>query len=211
MKIDAYSHILPPRYFKRMQDIAVDPGSLTRWLNLSALHDVEFRLAMMDEFGADFQQVLTLSSPPIELLAEPEESPELARLANESMAELCEQHPARFPMFVASLPMNNVEACLTEAAYAIDHLGACGVQVFTNMNGIPLNDERFSAIFRDLAGRDLPSGCIPPGVEPRPTMSRRTPRSSRSGGRWAGRTKPAPQWPGWSSPASSMSTPASRS
>ena len=156
MKIDAYSHILPPRYFKRMQELVVDPGSLKRWLNLPALHDVESRLAMMEEFGPDLQQVLTLSSPPIELLAAPEESPELARLANESMAELCQQHPTRFPMFVASLPMNNAEGCRIEAAYAIEKLGACGVQVFTNVNGVPLDDERFTDVFRDMARRSLP-------------------------------------------------------
>lgn len=156
MKIDVYSHILPPRYFKRMQDFITDPAAMKRWLELPALHDVESRLAVMNEFGPDFQQVLTQSSPPIELLAGPQESPELARLANESMKELCEQHPDRFPDFVAALPMNNVEACLDEAAYAIDQLGAVGIQVFTNVNGLPLDDPRFRPIFDDIARRDLP-------------------------------------------------------
>ncbi|QYN39840.1 amidohydrolase [Pseudonocardia sp. DSM 110487] len=156
MKVDAYSHILPAPYFERMRELAVDPGALKRWLELPALHDVDERLRMMDEFGDDYQQVLTLSSPPIELLAGPSESPALARLANESMRELCEKHPDRFPAFVASLPMNNPDAALDELASAIDDLGARGVQVFTNVSGKPLDDPAFRLVFDEMARRDLP-------------------------------------------------------
>ncbi|MFI7127176.1 amidohydrolase family protein [Nonomuraea sp. NPDC050153] len=156
MKIDAYSHILPAPYFERMRELAVDPGALKRWLELPALHDVDARLRMMDEFGDGYQQILTLSSPPIELLAGPTESAALARLANESMLELCEKHPDRFPAFVASLPMNNPDAALDELAFAIDDLGARGVQVFTNVNGRPLDDPAFAAVFDEMARRDLP-------------------------------------------------------
>ena len=54
MKIDAFSHILPRRYFDEMQRFVKDPGSLKRWLELDALHDVEARLEMMEEFGTGF-------------------------------------------------------------------------------------------------------------------------------------------------------------
>lgn len=155
-KIDVYSHILPPAYFAEMQKHVKDPGALKRWLELPALHEVEPRLEMMASFGDDLQQVLTLSSPPIELLAGPEESPALARLANETLRELVDQYPDRFPWFVASLPMNNSEACLTEIDYAIDELGAVGVQVFTNVNGGPLDAPELAPIFDEMARRDLP-------------------------------------------------------
>lgn len=156
MKLDAYSHFLPRRYFDTMRRYVVDPGALKRWLDLSALHDLDARLRMMEEFGDGYQQVLTLSSPPIELLAGPEESWRLARLANECLCEIRERHPARFPAFVASLPLNSPEASLAEIRYAIDELGARGVQVFTNVNGVPLDDPRFEPIFAELARRDLP-------------------------------------------------------
>lgn len=156
MKLDAYSHILPARYFARMRELAVGSGALKRWLELDALHDLDARLRMMDEFGDGYQQVLTLSSPPVELLAEPEGSAQLARLANESLHELCEQHPDRFPAFVASLPMNNPDAALAEIAFALDDLGARGVQLFTNVNGRPLDDPAFHGVFAEMARRDLP-------------------------------------------------------
>ncbi|UFU07003.1 amidohydrolase family protein [Ruania halotolerans] len=156
MKIDAFSHILPPRYFEVMQGMVRDPRALKRWLTLPALYDVDARLAMMEEFGPDFSQILTLSSPPIELLAEPDSSGALARLANETLAELVTQHPRRFPAFVASLPLNNVAASLAEIEYAIDELGAVGVQMFTNVNGVPIDDPQFEPIYAAMARRDLP-------------------------------------------------------
>jgi len=156
VRIDAYSHILPARYFARMRELVVDAGALRRWLELLALHDVESRLQMMAEFGEDYQQILTLSSPPIELLTGPEDSPALARLANESMKELCDAYPDRFPAFVASLPMNNPETCVAEIGHAIDALGARGVQVFTNVNGMPLDDPSLEPVFAEVARRDVP-------------------------------------------------------
>ncbi|ADD45234.1 amidohydrolase family protein [Stackebrandtia nassauensis] len=156
MKIDAYSHILPAPYFERMRQLVANPGMFKRWLELPALHDIDVRLRMMEEFGDDYQQVLTLSSPPIEVLATPEQSPGLARLANESMLELCQKYPERFPAFVASLPMNNPDAVFEELDYAIDELGARGVQVFTNVNGKPLDEPEYLEIFERMAQRDLP-------------------------------------------------------
>jgi aminocarboxymuconate-semialdehyde decarboxylase len=156
VKVDAYSHILPPQYFQRMQDFVTDRGALRRWLELPALHDVDSRLRMMDEFGPDFQQVLTLSSPPIELLAGPGDAAELAKLANDEMRELCERYPERFPDFVAALPLNAPDAALVEIERAVDELGARGIQVFTNVNGTPLDDPRFLPIFDEMARRDLP-------------------------------------------------------
>ncbi|MBO3734424.1 amidohydrolase family protein [Glycomyces niveus] len=156
MKIDAYSHILPPRYFEAMREHAPDLKALKRWLTIPALHDVDARLRMMDEFGPDYQQILTLSSPPVETIAGPEESWRLARLANEEMRSLVDEHPSRFPAFVAALPLNDIEASLAEMRYAIDELGAVGVQVFTNVNGVPLDDPRFAPVFAEAAGRGLP-------------------------------------------------------
>ncbi|MET8689969.1 amidohydrolase family protein [Streptomyces sp. NPDC004732] len=156
MKIDAYSHILPAPYFARMRELALDQGMFKRWLELPALHDVDARLRMMDEFGDGYQQVLTLSSPPVELLAGPGESAALARLANTSMRELCDRHPDRFPAFVAALPMNDPDATMTELGHALDDLGARGVQVFTNVGGRPLDDPEFAPVFDEMARRDLP-------------------------------------------------------
>jgi predicted TIM-barrel fold metal-dependent hydrolase len=122
---------------------------------LPAIIDVDARLRLLDGFQ-DLQQVLTLANPPIELVASPDTSPGLARIANDELAEICRRHPDRFPTFAASLPMNNIEATLAEIDRAIDQLGARGIQVFTNVCGKPLSAAEFRPVFRRIAEHDLP-------------------------------------------------------
>jgi hypothetical protein len=54
--------------------------------------------------------VLTLSNPPIETIAGPGDAPSLARVANDELKKICETRPDKFPAWVASLPLNNVQA-----------------------------------------------------------------------------------------------------
>ncbi|HYC12932.1 MAG TPA: amidohydrolase family protein [Stellaceae bacterium] len=155
MKLDIFPHIFPRAYFDKMVEVAPDRGAIKRWLNIPVLYDLEARLRMMEEFR-DYRQILTLSLPAIEFVAPPDKSPELARIANDGMAEIVAKRPDRFPGFVASLPMNNVPAALAEMTRAIEQLGARGVQIFTNVLGRPLDDPDFAPIFERMHAYDLP-------------------------------------------------------
>ncbi len=156
MKLDVFPHILPRRYFERM--LAVAPPGLAlqkRMSGIPVLIDVDLRLRIMDRYDG-YRQVLTLANPPIELVGGRGQSPGLAQLANDEMAALVAKHPDRFPGFVASLPMNAPDAALGEIDRAIDHLGATGVQVFSNVNGRPLDRPEHLAVFERMAQRRLP-------------------------------------------------------
>lgn len=160
LKLDIFPHIFPKPFFNRMMQIAEGnpalKASIKRWLHIPVLWDLDARLAMMDRFKG-YRQILTLSLPAIEFLAPHDESPALARLANDGMAEIVAKHPDRFPAFVASLPMNNVPEALREMDRAIGELGAKGVQIFTNMNGRPLDEPEFWPIFERMTNKyDLP-------------------------------------------------------
>jgi aminocarboxymuconate-semialdehyde decarboxylase len=63
------------------------------------------------------------------------------------MAELVLQHHDLFAGFAASLPLCEVEASLEEMQRAIGELGALGIQLFTNVLGVPLDYARFGPIF----------------------------------------------------------------
>src|ERR1044071_414079 len=52
----------------------------------------------------------------------------------------------KFPAWVASLSLNNVEAALAEMDRAIAQ-GARGIQIFTNVNGMALDDPSLFPIF----------------------------------------------------------------
>jgi aminocarboxymuconate-semialdehyde decarboxylase len=109
----------------------------------------------MDQFE-DYAQIICLPSPPLEIIAGPGISPELAEVGNDGMAEYVAKYPDRFPGFIASLPMNNLDATLDEIDRSIDDLKAVGVQFFTNVNGKPLDLPEFKPLFEKMAGIDLP-------------------------------------------------------
>jgi len=168
MKIDIYNHVMPARYLEMMQQHSKDAGMVKRMSGLRLLWDIEARVAMLEQWP-EVQQVLTLALPAPELLGGPELSPELARIANDGMAEMCRQWPRKFPAFVASLPMNNVPAALEEMDRAVGRLGARGVQICTSVNGRPLDEAEFFPVFERVTTKhDLPIWMHPARPATRP-------------------------------------------
>ncbi|HEY1365335.1 MAG TPA: amidohydrolase family protein [Xanthobacteraceae bacterium] len=153
--IDIFSHFMPKAYLDRLGGLIPGHVVLTAFPRLRTLWDVDARLSLLDEFDG-LQQVLSLANPPLELIAPPQVTPDLARMANDALAELCQKRPDRFPAFIASLPMNNMEATVEEIDRALRDLGARGVQVFTNVAGRPLSAPEFRPVFERLAAYDLP-------------------------------------------------------
>jgi predicted TIM-barrel fold metal-dependent hydrolase len=156
MKLDIFNHIFPQRFYERMLKIAPDGRDIHKRVRaIPAIVDLGERFRIMDMFG-DYAQVICLGSPPIEALGPPPVAKDLARLANDGMAELVAKHPRRFPAFVASLPMNDPEGLLEESERAVRELGAVGVQVFTNVLGKPLTAPETLPLFELMAKLDLP-------------------------------------------------------
>ena len=155
MRIDAYNHVIPKAYFEKLAEVAPDPNVIRFFGALTALHDIDAHLRLVDGFD-DYRQVLSLANPPVEMLGTPEQTPALARLANDGMAAIVKANPDRFPTFIASLPMNNPDAAVAEAERAITELDARGVQLFTNVLGKPLSAPEFFPVFETMARHDLP-------------------------------------------------------
>ncbi len=157
MIIDIFPHIFPKAFYERMLTVSEPAAKYfkRRVRDIPMLADLELRLRLMDQFSG-YQQLLTAAGPGIETYCDPKTSPELARICNDGMAELCAKYPERFIGFAASLPMNNMEACLQEVDRSIKQLGAKGVQIFTNVNGRPLDEPEFLPLFAKLASYDLP-------------------------------------------------------
>ncbi len=156
MKIDIFAHIFPKSYFDKMVKVA--PGGKDmhkRVRNVPSIVDLDERFKIMDRFD-DYVQVICLGSPPIEVFGPPSISREMAKLANDGMAELVRKHRNRFPGFIASLPMNDPEGLLAEGERAIKELGAVGVQVFTNVLGRPLTRPETMPLFDLMAKLDRP-------------------------------------------------------
>ncbi len=156
MKIDIFAHIFPQKYFDKMVEVAPNGKDMhKRVRNVPCIVDLNERFRIMDMFG-DYAQVICLGSPPIEVFGPPPISTNMAKLANDGMAELVLKYLDRFPGFIASLPMNDPKGLLTEAERAIKDLGAVGVQVFTNVLGRPLTQPETMPLFDLMAELDLP-------------------------------------------------------
>jgi aminocarboxymuconate-semialdehyde decarboxylase len=155
-KIDIFNHIYPTGYFARFMKVAPaykDIGKRMR--NIPMLTDLDVRFRVMDAFD-DYQQVLSLPTPPIEAFASPADAVDLARAANDGMAELVQKYSDRFPGFVASLPLGDADAAARELHRAVDDLGARGFQLFSNVRGKPIVAPEFLPLFEAMAERDLP-------------------------------------------------------
>jgi uncharacterized protein len=169
MKIDIFNHVMPVPYLDMLKQHLKDQGILKRMSNLRMLWDIEARVQMLNEKFPDVQQVLTLSLPSPELVGGPDLSPELARIANDGMAQMVAKWPKKFPAFVASLPMNNVPAALEEMDRAIGKLEARGVQICTSVNGRALDEPEFFPVFeRAVKKHDVPIWMHPARPANRP-------------------------------------------
>ena len=156
MKLDIFNHIFPKIYYDKM--MAVNPNLTDigkRVREVPVLVDLDARFRMMDEFE-DYAQVICLTAPPFDLLAGPDVTPELARVANDGMAEYVAKYPDRFPAFIASLPLDNPDAAVQEIDRAVKDLKAVGVQVFTCVQDKPLDLPEFKPLFAKMAEHDLP-------------------------------------------------------
>jgi predicted TIM-barrel fold metal-dependent hydrolase len=156
MKIDVFNHMIPPKYkdalFKKMK-----PNAYTRRLinAFPSLFDLDVRFRIMDKYDG-LLQVITTGAPPPEDIAKPKDAGDLARIANDEMAELVIKYPDRFPAAAACLPMNDMDATMKEVERTITELGFRGVQIHSDINGKPLDSPEFMPLFEKMAQYNLP-------------------------------------------------------
>ncbi len=158
MIIDVFAHLLTPRYLHERNSRA-GAGFGTQyakyWRANPGLTDLEIRFRVMDQYP-EVRQILTIAGPNVESITKPADAVECARIANDEMAELVAKHPDRFIAACACLPMTDVEATLGEIRRAIDQLGFNGIEIFTDINGKPLDAAEFLPIFELMQAYDLP-------------------------------------------------------
>jgi len=154
LKIDAYSHIVPPKYSEALFKAA--PDLYNRQVQpYPTLFDLNERFRVMDKYEP-LRQVLTLGRIPVEHIAGPKKAADLALRADEEMAELILKYPSRFCGALATLAMNNMDAALKEARHAIDDLHFNGVYIHTPVDEKPLDNPEFMPLWEMMLEYDLP-------------------------------------------------------
>ena len=156
MKIDIFPHIMPAKYKEAFYKEA-PPNFYHKELTeaIPTLFDLESRFRIMDKYEG-LIQVLNLAQPPVEEIFDPQKAADMAKLANDEMAELVMKYPDRFAAAVACLPMNNMEAALKEVDRAVKDLKFRGVQIYTPINDKPLDSPEFMPLYEKMSQYDLP-------------------------------------------------------
>ena len=201
MRIDAYTHFMPSRMFKKLVDSGY-PDIGKRMREVPCIHDLEIRKKVVDTFP-DYAQILSFAMPPLEVFTKGDAKAieENARLINDELQEICEKDSDHFPGWVAQGCLGAADAGVAEAKRAIAN-GALGVQIYTNVAGKPLDDPAFEPFFAAMEKLDKPIWLHPARNSGFRTTPPRPNRNSRSGGPSAGPTKPRRRWRGWCSPRS---------
>ena len=102
----------------------------------------------------DYQQILSYTQPPIEFIAKtPAQIDEFCRIINDGFAELIAKEKDHFPGWVAQVSLAAADAGVAEAKRAVKELGALGVQIYTNVNGKPLDRPAISAVLGQMRTR----------------------------------------------------------
>ncbi|MEI9479419.1 MAG: amidohydrolase family protein [Deltaproteobacteria bacterium] len=158
MMIDVYTHILPPKYLEERNKRA-GAGFKSQYAKYPianpGLTDLNIRFRIMDKFK-DLVHVLTIAGPNVESITSPKDAVELAKIANDEMAELVLKYPDRFVGAVACLPMNDVDAALKEADRTINELKFRGIEIFTDINGKPVDSPEFWPFYEKMEAYNLP-------------------------------------------------------
>lgn len=160
MKLDLHTHFYTEKYFQKVkylpsefsfgtsstgQTIITYRGA--RFFGVTpAMTDVSKRIEEMDRVGIDVE-VVSLSTPNV-FFTDARHQPDIARMVNDSYAELIAKHPKRFKGF-ASIPMDAPDAALNELHRALNNLRLNGVILLSNIGGKPLTSPEYRLFFEE--------------------------------------------------------------
>ncbi len=153
MRIDAYTHFLPQKFFDKLVESG-HPGIGKRMREVPCIHDLDERKRVVDTFK-DYAQILSHGMPPLEVMVKGKTVEEYAKLLNDGFADICAKDPAHFPGWVAQSALGAPDLGLDEVKRAIKN-GALGVQIYTNVAGKPLDDPEFEPFFAMMNELDKP-------------------------------------------------------
>src|SRR5919109_2807418 len=160
--IDIHAHFVPEEYLRLIEaegepyGLRLNPGPNGPLIVMGQVaigpitayyHDLDLRLKAMDTQGVAVHAFSLM--PPMVYWADSTLGLRLARLVNDAMAEAARLHPGRF-VALATLPLQDPEAALSEAERAITELGCRGIYLGTNIRGKELADPSFLPVFERM-------------------------------------------------------------
>ena len=177
MIVDFHNHYYPPAYLEAVKagglKVRVDydgegnprlhyPGDYN--ILVPGHRDLDFREGVLDEHGVT-HQVLTFTTPGVHY-EDPAVAVRLARLVNDAYA--AEVSRRKHYTALATLPLNDPRASVVELDRAMRELGLRGAMVFSNVNGVGLDEAGYMPLWEranDLGAVIYIHPAHPVGVE----------------------------------------------
>lgn len=145
--VNCHTHFVLPSYYNAVVEHHADKEDgfpmPTSW-------SIEENLAFMDEVGVDIS-IMSLSTPHT-FWGDVQESRNLCHTINTQIAAEVKKYPNRFK-FMAALPIPDAEGSIEETKYAMDELGAVGVKIPSNAQGIYLGNKMLEPLYEELNKR----------------------------------------------------------
>ncbi|MFI5207046.1 MAG: amidohydrolase family protein [Gemmatimonadales bacterium] len=155
--VDFHNHYYPPAYLEALKSgpsavkVTTDqdgnpvlhyPGDYN--VAVPGHRDIGFREKAIKAAGVDVQ-VVTLTTPGTHVET-PDRAAALSRLVNDAFAAVIKERGAHFTA-LATLPLNDPAASVTELRRAVEQLGLKGAMLFSNVNGVALADARYRPLY----------------------------------------------------------------
>ena len=123
----------------------------------------QYRLPEMDAAGIDIQ-VLSLTVPGLQVDIDARPARENAQRANDYLAQVVAEHPARFRGF-AALPLQDPAAAVAELHRCVTDLRFCGALVNDHLEGRYLDEPAYDLLWEALESFSVPL-YLHPGSPP---------------------------------------------
>ena len=158
MILDVHNHYYPPEYLDELKKggstITVDedaegnprvhyPGDYN--IVVKGHRDIDYRQDILDQLGIT-KQVITFTTPGVHV-ERPALSVQWATLVNDCLGKIARERSKHFSA-LATLPLNDPAASVIELERAMKEHGLPGAMLFSNVNGVPLADERYFPLYR---------------------------------------------------------------
>lgn len=136
------------------------PSNLWSSMRENLLDFYDIRLSEMDKSGIE-RSLLSINAPGSQAILKENESISFSQRANDALAEVIIKRPDRFSG-LASLPLQNVEASITELRRCIEQFNFKGIlvngysQLDSADNAIYLDDERYHPFWKEVEELDVP-------------------------------------------------------
>ena len=160
--IDIHAHVVPQALWRAAADgtdwygyrheageglgAFMGDGKRTAFTSPKVRFTTDERLTDMDAQGVDVQ-VLSIHTPFFGYHLDAAQGRRLAREVNDEIAGITRQWPQRFAG-LATLPMQDVKAAISELERAVTVLGLKGAELDTQVNGAQWDEPRFLPFFK---------------------------------------------------------------